>query len=177
MSETTPSPLPLPRPAPKPAARKPEAAPRLAPTHDFAAKLLQPSLLPRVVDYVAWQKQVRAARALGQPEPAMPDWAPLSINLDLTTACNYRCDHCIDWDILNSPIKYDFDQLQASLRGMAERGMRSVILIGGGEPTVYPGFTEVVRFLKQLGQQVAIVSNGSRNDRILEIIDALGDGD
>jgi MoaA/NifB/PqqE/SkfB family radical SAM enzyme len=60
---------------------------------------------------------------------------------------------------------------------MAESGMRSVILIGGGEPTIYPGFTEVVRFLKELGQQVAIVSNGSRNDRILEIMDVLTEGD
>ena len=45
-------------------------------------------------------------------------------------------------------------------------GMAS--MIGGGEPTLYPGFVPFVQFLKQLGLQVAVVSNGSRNDRILQ---------
>ncbi len=137
--------------------------------HDFNAKLTQPSLLPRVIDYVRWAHAKRQAETAGAPLPELPDAAPISINLDLTTACNYRCDHCIDWDILNSGVKHDEEELKDSLRLMAERGMKSVILIGGGEPTVYPRFVEIVQFLKQeLGQQVAVVSNGGRNDRILE---------
>lgn len=150
---------------------------RLAPTHDFSAKLRQPALLGRVVDYVDWQRRVRAAKAKGQAVPEMPEWSPLSINLDLTTACNYRCDHCIDWDILNSPIKYDFAKLKASLTDMVDRGLRSVILIGGGEPTLHPGFEETVHHLKDLGTQVSIVSNGSRNYRIFDIIDRLDSHD
>ena len=60
---------------------------------------------------------------------------------------------------------------------MAERGLRSVILIGGGEPTLHPGFESFVRFAKGLSLQIAVVSNGSRGDRLLEIADALGPGD
>jgi hypothetical protein len=60
---------------------------------------------------------------------------------------------------------------------MVERGLRSVILIGGGEPTLHPGFESFVRFAKRLSLQVAVVSNGSRGDRLLEIADALGPGD
>src|SRR5689334_5831356 len=75
--------------------------------HDFAQKLQQPSLWGKVVDYVQWQRAARAAAAAGRPVPDMPDLAPLSINLDLTTACNYKCDHCIDWDILNSKEKHE----------------------------------------------------------------------
>ena len=148
-----------------------------APVHDFVRKLRQPPFHARVVDYVAWQRAVRAARAQGDEGPAMPAWAPLSINLDLTTACNYACDHCIDWDILNSGISYDDAQLRASIATMSARGLRSVILIGGGEPTVYPQFASFVRFLKALGLQVAIVTNGSRNERILEIADCLDEND
>ncbi len=107
----------------------------------------------------------------------MPDLVPLSINLDLTTACNYACDHCIDWDILNKPFKHEDQELWDSMREMAERGMRSVILIGGGEPTLYPKFKEFVAFLKELKLQVAVVSNGSRNDKILEIAPMLEKGD
>jgi hypothetical protein len=135
--------------------------------HDFAQKLQQPSLWPKVLDYVQWQRQVRAARAAGKPEPDLPDLAPLSINLDLTTACNYACDHCIDWDILNSKVRHEDQELRDGLQRMAERGLRSVILIGGGEPTLYPGFASIVQFCKGLGLSVAVVSNGSRGDRLL----------
>ena len=124
-----------------------------------------------------WRRELARARAQGQSDPAPPELAPISINLDLTTACNYRCDHCIDWDILNTRHRHDDEELRASLRAMAERGLRSVILIGGGEPTLYPGFERIVRFAKQLSLQVAVVSNGSRGDRLLAVSDALGPGD
>lgn len=136
--------------------------------HDFAAKLQQPSMWPKVVDYVRWQRARRRAAAEGRELPDMPDLAPLSINLDLTTACNYACDHCIDWDILNSKEKHQDEELRDSIARMSERGLRSVILIGGGEPTLYPGFVDFVGFLKGLGLAVAVVTNGSRGDRILQ---------
>src|SRR5208337_4049881 len=63
----------------------------ISPIHDFTAKLRHPDILPRLKQYVAW----RAARQAGSREPT-PAFAPVSINLDLTTVCNYRCDHCID---------------------------------------------------------------------------------
>jgi wyosine [tRNA(Phe)-imidazoG37] synthetase (radical SAM superfamily) len=135
--------------------------------HDFRAKLLQESAWGQVVDYLHWQQDLAAAERMGDESPAPPDAVPLSINLDLTTACNYQCDHCIDWDILNSGKKHNEEHLRDSLRELANRGMKSVILIGGGEPTLYPRFVEIVRYLKQLEQQVAIVSNGSRGDRLL----------
>lgn len=145
--------------------------------HDFAGKLQQPSMWPKVLDYVKWQRALRKAEADGKPLPDMPDLAPLSINLDLTTACNYACDHCIDWDILNSKEKHEDEQLRASIARMAERGLRSVILIGGGEPTLYPGFVEFVAFLKELGLSVSVVTNGSRGDRILKAAPYFTEGD
>ncbi len=123
---------------------------------------------PLVVDYVKWQRATRQAQRSGERLPALPELVPLSINLDLTTACNYKCDHCIDWDILNQPQKHEEQELRASIQRMAERGLKSVILIGGGEPTLFPSFPSFVQFLKELKLQVAVVSNGSRNDRILQ---------
>jgi len=136
--------------------------------HDFTGKLRQPSLASQVERYVAWQRELRAARERGEPAPPAPAMSPASINLDLTTACNYRCPHCIDWDILNTAHKHREEELHDSLAWMAQNGLRSVILIGGGEPTLYPRFPDFVGFLKQLGLQVAIVSNGSRGDRLIE---------
>ncbi len=145
--------------------------------HDFSRKLRQAEILPRVKEYVDWFRQCQQAREQGLSLPPPPDWAPVSINLDLTTACNYRCDHCIDWDILNSGVKHKEQELLDSLRHLAARGLKSVILIGGGEPTVYPRFVQVVQLLKELGLQVAVVSNGGRNDRIYEAVQYMTQGD
>ena len=145
--------------------------------HDFSAKLRQPSVAPTLQAYIDWRRAVKAARAAGTPEPAMPEIAPVSINLDLTTACNFRCTHCIDWDILNTKHKLAEADLRESIELMRERGLKSVILIGGGEPTLYPGFAGFTRFLKDLGLKVSIVTNGSRGDRLLDVIDAFDDKD
>jgi ADP-heptose:LPS heptosyltransferase len=130
--------------------------------HDFTGKLRQPSLREHLSAYRGWRRDLRSARASGRPDPTPPAIAPISINLDLTTACNYRCDHCIDWDILNTKHRHDEETLRSSIITMVERGLRSVILIGGGEPTIYPGLLDFVRFLKDLELQIAVVSNGSR---------------
>ena len=145
--------------------------------HDFRAKLLQESAWPQVVDYVRWQHDRIAAKSAGVVPPLPPDAVPLSINLDLTTACNYQCDHCIDWEILNSGTKYDEGQLRDSLCELTRRGMKSVILIGGGEPTLHPRFVEIVQYLKQLGLEVAIVSNGSRGETLLAASEYLKEPD
>jgi hypothetical protein len=101
----------------------------------------------------------------------------VSINLDLTTACNFKCTHCVDWDMLNTKHKYKEQELRDSLRLMQSRGLRSVILIGGGEPTLYPRFADFVAYLKQLGLQVAIVSNGSRGRVLLDAVPPLDERD
>ena len=145
--------------------------------HDFSAKLRQPSVAPTLQAYVEWRRAVGAARADDAPEPPMPPIAPLSINLDLTVACNYRCTHCIDWDVLNTKHRLAEEELRASIELMRERGLKSVILIGGGEPTLYPGFVGFVDFLKDLGLQVAIVTNGSRGDRLMEVVGFLDERD
>ena len=74
---------------------------RLADIHDFAAKLKQPALRGHLREYILWRRAVRKARNDHQPPPSMPKIGPISINLDLSTACNFACDHCIDWDALN----------------------------------------------------------------------------
>jgi wyosine [tRNA(Phe)-imidazoG37] synthetase (radical SAM superfamily) len=135
--------------------------------HDFTRKLRQPSIARSLETYMLWRRELARARATGEEDPPAPQLAPISINLDLTTACNYRCTHCIDWDMLNTRHTYREEELRQSIRLMRERGLRSVILIGGGEPTLFPRFADFVGFLKELGLQVAIVSNGSRG-RALE---------
>lgn len=153
----------------------------LSPIHDFAAKLCQPSVIHHLREYVrwsiAWRRDREQGKTLDDALAQMPDHAPLSINLDVTTACNFRCDHCVDMEILNTGIRYDHDKLKDSLVELQRRGLRSVIVIGGGEPTVYPGFEEIIRHMKGLGLKVGVVTNGSGMKKILDVADCLDEQD
>ncbi len=155
----------------------PETEQHFAAMHDFTAKLRQPSAMPVVRKYLQWQREVRAACVKGVTAPEMPSIGPLSINLDLTTACNYACDHCIDWDALNVAVRHDDARLREAIQNLVRRGLQSVILLGGGEPTLYPGFGSMVRFLKELELQVAVVTNGSNNEKIAEVAEYFTEGD
>ncbi len=160
--------------------QEPEDQLELASIHDFATKLVQPGAKEALEHYVRWQVAMRNATdtdAATMDPGKVPDFAPISINLDLTTACNYACDHCVDLDILNTGIRFDHDKLLESLKVMAERGMKSVIVIGGGEPTLYPKFEETIRFMKDLKLQIAIVSNGTGNEKIAKVADCMDKSD
>lgn len=133
--------------------------------HKFSQKLLQESLFPHLKEYVLWRQ--------GKKEIKSEEFSPISINLDLTTGCNFRCEHCIDGDIINTGKILDFQYVKKLLQDWARAGLKSVILIGGGEPTLYPYFEEVVKFLKNLSLQVGIVSNGTKMEKIEKIANLL----
>lgn len=103
--------------------------------------------------------------------------SPVSINLDITLSCNYRCEHCIDKKNLNITKKISIENIIDMLILLRLGGLQSVILIGGGEPTLHPDFKKIVYIIKTLGLQCAIVSNGSNINKILEVVKYLSKGD
>ena len=60
---------------------------------------------------------------------------------------------------------------------MQSHGLLSIILLGGGEPTIHKDFEEIVGFIKTSGLQLGIVTNGSRLPRIANVVDLLGNED
>ncbi|HNY65679.1 MAG TPA: radical SAM protein [Deltaproteobacteria bacterium] len=140
--------------------------------HDFSAKLRQKSVIDNLRRYITWQREVRAS----SPSP-LPEKGPVSINLDLTTACNFRCPHCVDSGIINTGESIDLDVIRESIDTLHAQGLLSVILIGGGEPTVHRDFEEIVRIVKDKGLQVGIATNGSRLERVARVAGLLTDGD
>ena len=154
----------------------------LSPIHDFMGKLRQPEVLGKLKEYVNWQVQWREGYAnnsmtLDEALEMAPISAPISINLDATTVCNYKCDHCVDMDILNKNINYEHENLKNSLTYLAEKGLRSVIIIGGGEPTAYKGFEDIVRHLKAMNIQIGVVTNGSLMKKIEAVAEVLDERD
>ena len=152
----------------------------LSPIHDFAGKLLQEGLFERLKKYVEVQVAWRKAKEDGKTLDVLNmdiESVPVSINLDLTTSCNYRCDHCVDKDILNTGIRFEDEKLEDSIRLMAKKGLKSVIVIGGGEPTVHPKFASIMRLMKSLNLSLGLVTNGGNLGKVLEIADCLDEKD
>ncbi|HHO77031.1 MAG TPA: radical SAM protein [Deltaproteobacteria bacterium] len=141
--------------------------------HDFSAKLRQRSVIENLKKYILWERGRRGCNRM----EGLPSMGPVSINLDLTSACNFSCPHCVDSGIINTGEALNLDTIRHSIDTLVQKGLLSVILIGGGEPTVHPDFEEVVRYCRGRSLQVGIVTNGSRLERVAAVADLLQEGD
>ena len=140
--------------------------------HDFGAKLRQRSVVQRLRQYVTWQRRLKT-----DPGLKPPSFGPLSVNLDLTLACNFACPHCVDSMILNDGKALALEDVKKTIRTLHSNGLLSVILLGGGEPTLHRDFERIVKEIKGKGLQIGIVTNGSRMDRVAKVAEVLEDKD
>ncbi len=139
--------------------------------HDFGSKLRQDATLQRLKDYIEWQRDCGAAGR------ELPIFSPISINLDLTSACNFSCPFCVDSKLINAGKTLTLDEVKKTIGTLHSHGLLSVILIGGGEPTLHRDFGEVVRYIKGKGLQVGIVTNGSQLERVEAVVEELEEKD
>jgi len=141
--------------------------------HDFSSKLRQDATLPRLKDYIQWQRRC----SVDAPERGLPIFGPISINLDLTSACNFSCPFCVDSKLVNAGKSLTLTQVKKTVDTLHSHGLLSIILIGGGEPTLHRDFGEIVRYIKNKKLQIGIVTNGSRLEKIEAIAEALKEKD
>ena len=141
--------------------------------HDFGSKLRQHSTVQRLKEYIQWQRDLKGNSSSIEP----PVHGPLSINLDLTSACNYACPFCVDSKLINAGKTLALADIKTLIDTLHTYGLRSVILIGGGEPTLYPDFEAVVEAIKGKGIQLGIATNGSRLKKVEAIANRLEEKD
>ena len=78
---------------------------------------------------------------------------------ELTLACNLRCKHCGSFAGRSRAAELSLDECLRVADELVALGCRRITLIGG-EPTLFPGWSEVGRRLVELGAQVNMISNG-----------------
>ena len=93
--------------------------------HDFSAKLRQDATLPRLKDYIQWQRGC----GVGAPERGLPIFSPISINLDLTSACNFSCPFCVDSKLINAGRSMTLTEAKKTVDTLHSHGLLSVILM------------------------------------------------
>jgi len=110
------------------------------------------------VSYANLLARTRALRRLVEGS-ARKDPFPQSIDLNLTTRCNGRCNHCSFWRIPGKdlPTALALD-LFDSLAGHLSPGTKVNIL--GGEPTLHPDLPILLRRCEELGFQAVLTTNG-----------------
>ena len=103
--------------------------------------------------------------------------APVNLQVDLTNRCNNACSWCF-YDVYPLPEFSRKDSLdrEVALRVPSEFkavGGQSIEWTGGGEPTLYPHFIEVVKEARKVGVHQAMVTNGKRlsGDTLIEVRD------
>ena len=141
--------------------------------HDFSSKLRQSATLPRLKDYIQWQRK----GGVDAPERGLPMFSPISINLDLTSACNFSCPFCVDSKLINTGKSLTLGEIKKTINTLHSHGLLSVILVGGGEPTLHKDFEEIVRYIKSKRLQVGIVTNGSRLEKVEAVVEDLEEKD
>ena len=145
---------------------------------DFVLKLKQKSTIEPLKNYILWQRMVRNNKKNGNTENTCNLLiGPVSINIDITVNCNFSCSHCVDSKILNTGDRFTLDELFSIIKVLSSNGLKSIILIGGGEPVLHPQFESIVRFIKSLRLQLAIVTNGSNISKLINVADCLTEKD
>jgi radical SAM protein with 4Fe4S-binding SPASM domain len=89
----------------------------------------------------------------------------LSVELEMTRACNLRCVYCYADAGRPGADEMSFEEIQAAVQQAVDLGARKVVVLGGGEPCLYPRFRDLVEHLDSLGVGVEVFTNGTRIDR------------
>jgi len=93
--------------------------------HDFGSKLRQHSTVQRLKEYIQWQRDLEGKFSSIEP----PLHSPISINLDLTSACNYSCPFCVDSRLINAGKTLVLEDIKKLIDTLHSHGLLSVILV------------------------------------------------
>ncbi len=89
----------------------------------------------------------------------------ISTHISPEGACNLKCPYCsVTYRDTHQRIKLSV--IQKYVTDLKSRGLKAVILTGGGEPTIYPQFNELVQWIKAQGIKVALITNGTQAKRV-----------
>ncbi|NUO07188.1 MAG: radical SAM protein [Candidatus Brocadia sp.] len=85
----------------------------------------------------------------------------LSIELEFTKKCNLRCLYC--YSSAGDPFENELnlDELKSVISQAKDLGVKKIILLGGGEPLIYSGVSNVINYIDSLGLQQVLFTNGT----------------
>lgn len=87
---------------------------------------------------------------------------PVHMEIGTGPICNFRCLFCFTEFQKAQPLSMDREVLLKVMRDAAAAGVRSVGILGDGEPTLHPALAEAVELGHSLGLDIGLATNGLR---------------
>jgi len=110
-------------------------------------------------------------RSSRQPNPLQLQLVPSNVCNQRCTFCAYRMKDYTSNELFDERVMMSKDKMIETIDCMVDMDIRAIHFTGGGEPTVHPSFKEVVRYAKNKGIEVALVSNGQLlDDELVELM-------
>jgi wyosine [tRNA(Phe)-imidazoG37] synthetase (radical SAM superfamily) len=99
------------------------------------------------------------AKVLREPIPP----APLTAMIHIAEHCNVRCEFCWHHSFLRKetlkPVKVETAEVLTLIEHLEAMGTKDITLSANGEPTIHPGFSEIVNKIKNAGMKLKVVTN------------------
>ena len=84
----------------------------------------------------------------------------LSMEIEMSLRCNFRCPYCYVPAEKDLDGELSADEIRDAVCQAKVLGARRIIVLGG-EPTLYPGLVEMLRFVAEQGLETELFTNGS----------------
>jgi MoaA/NifB/PqqE/SkfB family radical SAM enzyme len=97
---------------------------------------------------------------------------PITLEIDPTNACNHGCIWCIDHRHRqkHGAVSLPLEVALKTITDAKAMGVRSLVVKGGGEPLVYPHIEKLLRFAKETGLEVGVITNGQRIHELADVL-------
>ena len=102
-----------------------------------------------------------------QIEKARAENGLLSLELELSRCCNLRCIYCYASSGQPLPNELTLVEIKKVVDEAQELGAEKIIVLGGGEPLLYPHLAEVIEYIREKDLIADLFTNGLAMSREL----------
>lgn len=96
---------------------------------------------------------------LDEVQKAVSEKKLLSMEVELSLRCNFRCPYCYVPDKTLLKNELSLDEIKNAVVQAKELGVKKIILLGG-EPMLYPYLFEIIEFISSLDLNIEMFTNG-----------------
>lgn len=89
----------------------------------------------------------------------------LSIELEFTKKCNLRCLYCYSSAGPAAENELSMEEMKSVVDQAKGLGAKKIILLGGGEPLLYEGVVDIIKYINSIGLQQILFTNGVLIDK------------
>jgi len=83
--------------------------------------------------------------------------APITVELDMCNNCNHKCRACVGGRTNKEHLREPFKIVEQ----LAKIGCKGIAITGGGESLIDKRTPDVIEYIKKLGMDAALITNGS----------------